>query len=506
MAKRFEVSEFAKTLTAPVSNPDTQREQIEYIDIDLLDGDPKNFYDLTSLDELAANIATIGLQQPIRVREGEGGHVIIVSGHRRAAAIRQLVAEDSRSDLRQVPCIRERDEGSETLRELRLIYANAATRRLKPAEESQQALRVEALLYQLKEEGYDFPGRMRDHVAEACRISASKLARLKAIENNLAPDIKKAYWGTQKGSLSESVAYALSQLPPSAQQMIVSEYRTQNGHAPGCQWLTESTVNKITDEIKLIDKLRCVSGAPCTHIETKKAHVVAALIKDSWARPSCGKTCCGDCPRLESCRDVCPQHKGTQKQLKATAREASAAAKALMAETNRPQIDAVTKIWQRFGELRKLANLTPKEYGDLVNAPYANYLGNMETLEAGKDIEPSTELPIGYHVNLSDVKRIISAADALGCSIDYLLCHDAAAPALRWRSGAEQPEEPCDAVADFALGGDLGNIRELCRWDGALFRFPNGGKGIIDLPVVRWLALPETREEVMDDGADGADD
>lgn len=504
MAKRFEVSEFAKTLAAPVSNPDTQREQIEYIDIDLLDGDPKNFYDLSALDELAANIATIGLQQPIRVRSGEGGHVIIVSGHRRAAAIRQLVAEDGRSDLRQVPCIRERQEGSETLRELRLIYANAATRRLKPAEESQQALRVETLLYQLKEEGYDFPGRMRNHVAAACKISTSKLARLKAIENNLAPDIKKTYWGTQKGSLSESVAYALSQLPPATQRMIVSEYRTQNSHSPGCQWLTEGAVNKIADEVKLIDKLRCASGAPCTHIEAKKAHVVAALIKGGWARLDCGKSCCGDCPRLDTCRDICPQRKATQKQLKAAAREASAAAKAAMAETTRPQIEAVTRIWQRFGELRRLANLTPKEYGDLINTPYATYIDNMESLEAGKGIEAGTELPIGYHVNLTAVKRIIAAADALGCTVDYLLCRDAATPALRWRSGSERPEEPCDAVADFALEDDLGNIRELCRWNGWSFCFRGGVD--IDLPLVRWLALPEAREEVMDDGTDTADD
>lgn len=171
MAK-FDMGEFAKTLAQPVSESGTGREQIEYIDVDLLDSDPGNFYALRDLDDLAANIATIGLQQPIRVRAGEGGHVVIVSGHRRAAAIRKLVAE-GRTDLREVPCIRELDDASPALRELRLIYANSSTRDLTAAELSHQAEKVRELLYQLQEEGFEFPGRMRDHVAEACKSAGA---------------------------------------------------------------------------------------------------------------------------------------------------------------------------------------------------------------------------------------------------------------------------------------------------------------------------------------------
>ena len=63
---------------AAVSNLDTEnREQIEYIDIDLIDDDPRNFYVLSDLEELAANIELCGLQQPIRVRQGKGDHVVI---------------------------------------------------------------------------------------------------------------------------------------------------------------------------------------------------------------------------------------------------------------------------------------------------------------------------------------------------------------------------------------------------------------------------------------------
>ena len=89
--KNFDISKFAATLK-PVSESDhTGPEQIEYIDIGLLDGDERNFYQLTDIDELADNIQMCGLQQPIRVRAGEGGRFTIVSGHRRRAAIAQLV-------------------------------------------------------------------------------------------------------------------------------------------------------------------------------------------------------------------------------------------------------------------------------------------------------------------------------------------------------------------------------------------------------------------------------
>ena len=70
-----------------VSGTDTGMDQIEYIEIDKLDPDPNNFYLLDGLNELAANIELIGLQQPLRVRPSEAkGRYIIVSGHRRKAA------------------------------------------------------------------------------------------------------------------------------------------------------------------------------------------------------------------------------------------------------------------------------------------------------------------------------------------------------------------------------------------------------------------------------------
>ena len=191
------------------------REQISYIDVSKLHADPNNFYSISGIDELCANIEMFGLQQPIRVRKFEDGYMI-VSGHRRTAAIRQLV-DEGKEDFREVPCIIEAAASSPELQELRLIYANSDTRTMTSAELSRQAERVEALLYKLKEAGYEFPGRMRDHVAAACKMSASKLARLKVIREGLKPEgLRKAY---EDGHLSETCAYEIARRSEAAQEL-----------------------------------------------------------------------------------------------------------------------------------------------------------------------------------------------------------------------------------------------------------------------------------------------
>ena len=90
--RKFNVMDVLGEQLAGVAELNTSGpEQIEYIDIGLLDGGERNFYQLTDIDELADNIQMCGLQQPIRVRAGEGGRFTIVSGHRRCAALAQLV-------------------------------------------------------------------------------------------------------------------------------------------------------------------------------------------------------------------------------------------------------------------------------------------------------------------------------------------------------------------------------------------------------------------------------
>ena len=212
MAK-FDLGDFVKTMSVPDSGTAGQ-ERIEYLPLNELHEDERNFYKVDKVEELAANIQSCGLMDPLRVRKSEAGYTI-VSGHRRAAALRLLAAEDSK--FQEVACIIETGDIPEQLQELRLIFANSATREMSSADKAKQAERVEVLLYELKEQGMEFPGRMRDRVAEACRISRSKLGRLQNIQRNLAP-CYKPLWGA--GNLPEDTADALASMPKEVQERI----------------------------------------------------------------------------------------------------------------------------------------------------------------------------------------------------------------------------------------------------------------------------------------------
>ena len=167
-------------------------EQIVLLPLDLIDPDPENFYSLEGLDELAGNIELMGLLDPLRVRPN-GERYTVVSGHRRRAAIMLIRDGGSKQFADGVPCIVEYGEASDAMRKLRLIYANASTRQLSSADLSRQAEEVTRLLYELQEQGVKFPGRMRDHVAQACGVTKSKIARLHAIRENLVPELLVYY-------------------------------------------------------------------------------------------------------------------------------------------------------------------------------------------------------------------------------------------------------------------------------------------------------------------------
>ena len=497
---RFDMGEFAKTLAQPVSGPDTGREQIEYIDVDLLDSDPNNFYRLSELDALADNIAVIGLQQPIRVRDGEGGHAVIVSGHRRAAAIRKLVA-DGRGDLRQVPCIREAAAGSAALQELRLIYANSATRDLSGAEISQQAEKIRQLLYQLKEEGYEFPGRMRDHVAEACRISKSKLARLEKIQKGLASCYRDTW---EAGTLPEDTADALSSLPGYVQERIKRV----------CPKTTPSA-GRIRDTAKrgeyLAVSFKCPDGSTCTHMDKFFRHDLKA---QSWE--ACGgEKCCLKCRDGgahdpsgycgAACAEMCSKAREKYEKAKEEKKASDAAAEM------KAQSEAVRRVRNEARRVVRAADAAG--LGDEVKLHYdyggSLTVGRLRSLSDGTAVDGAVKyysggiLPWGADDAAKNAKT-------LHCSVDYLLgltdeINSTAAVSgqvalAAWMPGGTTPAAPCDVVAEFDLSGD-GKVvsRTLCRWDGEAFRFGKG-RDKIDVRVVRWLALPEVEKE------DGNDD
>ena len=393
-----------------VSGSDTGRDQIEYIPLSQIDEDPNNFYQLSDLDELAANIAFCGLQQPIRVRQKEDGRYIIVSGHRRRAAVAMLAEEDPQR-WQEVSCIVERDAVSPSLQQLRLIYANASTRKMSPAEISQQAEQVTALLYQLKEEGYEFPGRMRDHVAQAMNMSKSKLARLKVIRENLDESWVDAW---KDGTLTESQAYELAQMHKFWQAIIKEEWGLS------VQSLHADTIKKFRQRFEAVQDIPCKHGlAVCEHT----APMMRKNVCQEWAAPCTG--CCFDCGRLPNCKNCCPEAIAKKKDLKAVAKQAGLDAKREQEERDRPGTEFARMVWNRIGKARERSGCSIR---DLVFARGESFYHEFcddpkqQKMESGEGYySPNSTVSFGYNLRACDVMHIVAVADALKCSVDYLL-------------------------------------------------------------------------------------
>ena len=383
--------------------------------------DPANFYELSGIDALAENIECVGLLDPLRVRPhpDDESLVIIVSGHRRHAALRKLV-DEGREDLRNAPCILGRSAGSAALQELRLIYANSDTRVMKSADISKQVERIEKLLYQLKEEGFEFPGRMRDHVAEVCKVSKTKIARLKVIREKLHENWQPAY---QDGRLNESVAYALAQLPVKDQLTIWASV-TERGK--DFRQIYEHWITRISARFKQIadgaEKPACSGG--CKNLEQKR---MKAASVDSYMGIYCDR-CCGRCPELAKCKYSCPGCATHKAQLKADAKAQKQQQKMAEEKRQRPLIQQVEDLWVRFGTARRDAQKTVEECKNAVGCYYYGTGDDKKYEEKEQCIEkmtPSTKLPYGYDVTLSDVSRFIKIADLFGVSLDYLFCRTA---------------------------------------------------------------------------------
>lgn len=395
-----------------VSDLGTGRKQIEYVQLDLIDEDEDNFYALSEIEKLANNIATIGLQQPLVLRPSHKvpGRYITVSGHRRRAALLLLVKEDP-DRWREVPCIVDPDAVSPYLQELKLIFGNADTRKMSNADLDKQAQRVEELLYKLKEEGYEFPGRMRDHVAQAVGASKSKLARLRVIRENLASCWADAW---KNGTIGESVAYNLSQMPKSWQTVIYTVWGDK------ADKLYADTVSNSKERFKKVCEIQCKHGLNICE------HTVIMMQKDCKAMYSTPCTgCCFDCASLQTCKDCCPQARGKQKEMKATAKQAAWEDEERQKERDRPGAEFARMVWDRIGKARQQSGCTIEALvlarGDGV---YSASIDDpkQEKMETGRgEYTKNNTVSLGYGIRACDAMRIVAVADALHCSIDYLL-------------------------------------------------------------------------------------
>lgn len=488
---KFDISRFAQTLAVPEVG--TRREQIEYIALEKLREDDRNFYSIEGIDELAGNIELIGLQQPLRVRPDGDGY-IIVSGHRRCAALRKLAGE-GKDRFAKAACIVEQGEESDAMRELRLICANSSTRQLTGAELAKQVERVTELLYQLQEEGVEFPDRMRDHVAEACHISKTKVGRLNYIQEHLSPDLLYL-WG--KGELNESAAHELAHFHDFFQQRVARLF-------PGGKGLP--TADKIArflrscgEDPAYLPALTCPNGKPCLHGDAFLRHDLCA---GSWEILCKGETCCLKCASAKpggysTCDRMCAQAKARRAEKNAAEKAEAESSKRRNFERQMQELQLTCARMVRAADAAGLSDDVKAQDGSYGDGGHE--IGLLRRYARG-EFKPD-EKPYFYGFDLRHCRTLAKCAQTLRCSTDYLLgLTDELNPA------ASAPEPPAEGwvPVQFAdgretpprageywcrLGCGSSKLYTNAQWNAMLGRweFLNGTK--VDAECLGWYPLP----------------
>ena len=207
--------------------PKDKQRKIEYLDVDLLDENPDNFYDTSNVETLkAAIVAAGGVRQNLIVQPTANGRYQIISGHRRCKAIKELLKEHAVGIESKVPCEIETDDMSA---QILLITTNSSNRKLSAWERVEQYRRLESLAKYYQKAGR-LSGRRRDAIADMMNDNHTNVARYQAIANNLIPTLTE--W-LKDGRLGISAAYEVSKEPVEAQQQFEREVKPTEEEGQG---------------------------------------------------------------------------------------------------------------------------------------------------------------------------------------------------------------------------------------------------------------------------------
>ena len=205
--------------------------ELKYVDISLLKDNPKNFYGVRDVEVLADQIAVSNYLEPLMVVE-EIDHFVIISGHRRKAAIQKLL-ENGRWKGHSVPCIVlpagcSDDLSQDQLRHLQLINANRGQRRRlsrqELLEEVNQLKSLARAMYEKADIGAR--GKFRQYFANFLGVSESRLQRLQQYQN-LTPEVQDAI---EDGTITEQNALrmAKTKLGADKQNAVIAAAKAQH--------------------------------------------------------------------------------------------------------------------------------------------------------------------------------------------------------------------------------------------------------------------------------------
>ncbi len=365
---------------------------------------------------------------------------------------------------------------------MKLIYANASTRVMTDAEKARQAEQVEKLLYALKESGMEFPGRMRDHVAEVCKISTGKIAQLKFLKEQLIPEFLELW---ENGTLKNDTANAIAHMSQRHQKIFYNVVSPNATYRMPAEWVKRIGAG-MEDHDKKCAALHCEEHGTCYHGATR----CIMMAKGDY----CYGGCCKTCSNLSGCKSSCPRAVGEKFRLKAKAREQRKAEKAAQIAQEEPERDFIRATYSRVSQLRQARGISKNDYlKTSQNYAFADDVKKLDDLETGKKISLQSRMPGGIWPG--EARNLCKVADLLGCSIDYLLgrtnvVDSASSGGTGWQTGT--PEKPGLYVTVVILPGDARLTKRL-EWDGEYWRIPRlpDTKLDSDMNVAFWIAMPE---------------
>lgn len=205
MSKGFSINDILGNTKA--NAPAGQKMQVVMLPAADIEPNPENsIYEIGDVEPLKESLAKEGVRNPLEVLPAQNGKYMLIAGHRRWTACRELTS-DGVAGFDLVPCVI-RSYQSHDDEVLSLITSNITNRELTQGEKLRQYEALKKIVAQKKVDG-KIKGRVRDEVARIMGRGTGSVNRLEAISGNCVPEVRRMY---ERGEITEARAYECSKL------------------------------------------------------------------------------------------------------------------------------------------------------------------------------------------------------------------------------------------------------------------------------------------------------
>lgn len=206
MSKGFSINDILGNGAKPAA-PAGQKMQVVMLPAADIEPNPENsIYEIGDVAMLKADIAERGLRSPLEVLPAQGGKYMLLAGHRRWTACRELTAEGV-TGFDVLPCVIHASQGADDDL-IALITSNATARELSDGERLRQYIALKQALERKKAAG-GLDGRVRDEMSRITGDGTGTLGRLNAIASKCVPEVIAM---VERGEITMTRAYECSKL------------------------------------------------------------------------------------------------------------------------------------------------------------------------------------------------------------------------------------------------------------------------------------------------------